>query len=81
MNKAIDKIYEQAQFKTSELFTNYINNYQTLNSETRLQAQEVRTQEEFKTSQQKEFISQYIGYNGERLGSQTMASLKSYLDN
>lgn len=81
VNKALDKIYEEAQYKTQELFTNYVNNYTTLNNETRLQSQELRTQEEFKTSQQKDFISQYIGYNGERLGSQTMQSLKEYLDN
>lgn len=81
VNKALGKIYEEAQYKTQELFTNYVNNYQTLNNETRLQSQEIRTQEQFKDSQQKEFISQYIGYNGERLASQTLTDLKWYLDN
>jgi len=81
VNKALDKIYEEAQYKTQELFTNYVNNYQTLNNETRLQSQEIRTQKEFENSIQKEFISQYIGYNGEKLGSQTLQSLKWYLDN
>lgn len=81
VNKALDKIYEEAQYKTQELFTNYVNNYQTLNNETRLQSQEIRTQKEFDNSIQKEFISQYIGYDWEKLGSQTIQSLKGYLDN
>lgn len=81
VNKALGKIYEEAQYKTQELFTNYVNNYQTLNNETRLQSQEIRTQKEFNNWLQKEFISQYIGYNGERLASQTLTDLKWYLDN
>lgn len=81
VNKALGKIYEEAQYKTQELFTNYVNNYQTLNNETRLQSQEIRTQKEFDNWLQKEFISQYIGYNGERLASQTLTDLKWYLDN
>lgn len=60
MNSAVDKIYEEAQFKTSELFSNYINQQKALNDITNSQIDQSRKTQQFQSDQQKEFINQYI---------------------
>ena len=60
MNKAIDKIYEEATVKTGQIISGYIGNVNSLNTMSINQAQEKRNQENQKTVQQERFITQYI---------------------
>ena len=81
MNDAVDKIYTEAHEKTTAMYSNYVNSHIALNNNAMDQAEALTKQKNNDDTVKRNFINQYIWFNGEHLAGQSVNDLKEMYSN